>query len=110
MENCFAWNRYHLILVDVTSAGIGGKEASDRLEKAGIIVNKNAIPFDTKSPFITSGIRIGTPALTTRGINEEQCVQVADMIDVVMGNIDNQAILQEVAGKVKALAQTLRCP
>ena len=100
----------HLFLLDVSKKGLSGKQVEEALEFVGIYINRNAIPFDTKSPFITSGIRIGTPALTTRGINENQCIQVADMIDEVMRNIDNQAILQEISGKVKALAQTLRCP
>lgn len=100
----------HMFLLDVSKKGLSGKQVEEALESVGIYVNRNAIPFDTKSPFITSGIRIGTPALTTRGINEDQCVQVADMIDQVMSYIDNQAVLQEVAGKVKSLAQTLRCP
>ncbi len=100
----------HLFLLDVSKKGLSGKQVEEALESVGIYINRNAIPFDTKSPFITSGIRIGTPALTTRGITQEQCVQVADMIDTVMCNIENQTVLQEVAGKVKALAQTLRCP
>ena len=119
MADRFAQNGYtliaggtdnHLFLIDVSKKGLSGKQVEEALESVGIYINRNAIPFDTKSPFITSGIRIGTPALTTRGINEDQCVQVADMIDRVMSNIDNQAILQEVAGKVKALANLLRCP
>ena len=100
----------HLFLIDVSKKGLSGKQVEEALESVGIYINRNAIPFDTKSPFITSGIRIGTPALTTRGISQEQCVQVADMIDEVMSNVDNQAVLQKVATRVKALAQTLRCP
>ncbi len=71
----------HLILVDVTPRKMTGKEAEEILESVGITVNKNTIPFDAESPFVTSGIRIGTPALTTRGMREEQMVEIADIID-----------------------------
>ncbi len=71
----------HLMLVDLTPLGITGKEAETKLSEAGIILNKNTIPFETKSPFITSGIRIGTPAATTRGMKEKEMVIIADAID-----------------------------
>jgi glycine hydroxymethyltransferase len=74
----------HLILMDVTSAGIGGKEASDKLEKAGIIVNKNAIPYDTRPPVDPSGIRLGTAGETTRGKKEKDMVALAKKIDGVL--------------------------
>ena len=74
----------HLFLVDTWSRGIGGKEASDRLEKAGIIVNKNTIPFDTRKPFDPSGIRIGTPAVTTFGMKEKDMVKIAEKIDKIL--------------------------
>ena len=70
----------HLFLVDTMSRGISGREASDKLEKAGIIVNKNAIPFDRRSPVDPSGIRIGTPALTTRGFKEKDFKKLARLI------------------------------
>ena len=74
----------HLVLVDVTSAGIGGKEASDRLEKAGIIVNKNAVPFDQRSPVDPSGIRLGTAGETTKGKKEKDMAAIAKRIDKVL--------------------------
>ena len=76
----------HLLLVDVwlNGKGIGGKEASDRLEKAGIIVNKNAIPFDTRSPVDPSGIRLGSAAETTRGKKERDFVKIAERIDKIL--------------------------
>lgn len=74
----------HLFLVDTWSRGIGGKEASERLEKAGIIVNKNTIPFDTRKPFDPSGIRIGTPAVTTIGMKEKDMIKIAEKIDKIL--------------------------
>lgn len=74
----------HLFLVDTWSRGIGGKEASDRLEKAGIIVNKNTIPFDTRKPFDPSGIRIGTPTVTTFGMKEKDMTKIAEKIDKIL--------------------------
>ncbi len=76
----------HLLLVDtwMEGRGIGGKEASDRLEKAGIIVNMNTIPFDTRKPMDPSGIRLGTPAETTRGKKEKDMVKIAEKIDKVL--------------------------
>lgn len=74
----------HLFLVDVWQRGIGGKEVSERLEKAGIIVNKNTIPFDTRKPADPSGIRIGTPAVTTRGMKEKDMVKIAEKIDKIL--------------------------
>ena len=75
----------HLILVDVTPLGLTGSEAGSKLEKAGIIVNKNMIPFDTRKPWDPSGIRLGTPAVTTQGMNEEDMVKIAKKIKVVLG-------------------------
>ena len=74
----------HLLLVDTWARGIGGKEASERLERAGIIVNKNAIPFDTRKPADPSGIRLGTPAVTTRGMKEKDMVKIAGRIDKIL--------------------------
>ncbi|MGM0608642.1 MAG: serine hydroxymethyltransferase [Candidatus Muiribacteriota bacterium] len=95
----------HLILVDVLSSkGVSGKKAERLLDEAGITVNKNTIPFDTKSPFITSGIRIGTPALTTRGMKEEEMGEVAGLIDEVLTKQDDSTI-EKIKGKVKALTE-----
>ncbi len=86
----------HLILVDLRNKGLTGKQAEKALEEAGITVNKNTVPFDTQSPMVTSGIRIGTPAMTTRGMAEKEMVLIAQLIDRVLGNIDNEKIRQEV--------------
>lgn len=83
----------HLMLVDVTKLGISGKEAQDRLETAGIIVNRNTIPYDTRSPFDPSGIRIGTPSLTTRGMKEKEMKEVARLVyEALMGNDINDIV------------------
>ena len=91
----------HLMLVDLTDTGVTGKEAEKLLDEVGITVNKNAIPFDTKSPFITSGIRIGTPASTSRGFNEEDMAEVAKLIKLTLTDFDNSQ--DEVKARVKAL-------
>ena len=86
----------HLMLVDLRNKGLTGKEAEKALEEAGITVNKNTVPFDIQSPMITSGIRIGTPAMTTRGMGEKEMVLIAELIDRVLKNIDNSKVKQEV--------------
>ncbi len=95
----------HLMLVDLSAKGITGKSAEKALEKAGITVNKNMIPFDTKSPFVTSGIRIGTPALTTRGMKEEEMKRIGDLIHRVLSNIDNEKELESVRNEVRSLCE-----
>src|SRR6056297_2013698 len=93
----------HLVLLDLRNKGLNGKIAEEALDKAGITVNKNMVPFDTESPFVTSGIRIGTPALTTRGFREAQFVRVADLIDTVLQNPEDDQTLTTVKAKVKDL-------
>jgi len=93
----------HLMLVDLTSTGLTGKLAEEALDKAGITVNKNTIPNETRSPFVTSGIRIGTPAATTHGLKEAEMEQVADLICEVLRNAENPAALERVRGEVNAL-------
>jgi glycine hydroxymethyltransferase len=93
----------HLMLVDLTAKGVTGKEAQEALDRAGITVNKNGIPFDTKGPQITSGIRIGTPAVTTRGMKENEMRQIATYITDVISNINEESKISAVAEKVKTL-------
>lgn len=93
----------HLVLVDVTNKEISGKKAEQALEKAGITVNKNMIPFDQKSPFVTSGVRIGTPAMTTRGMKEEEMKQIAELIDKAVQNNKDESTLSSVRKEVKEL-------
>jgi glycine hydroxymethyltransferase len=93
----------HLMLVDLTPKGATGKDAQEALDRAGITVNKNGIPFDTKGPQVTSGIRVGTPAMTTRGMKEKEMRLIASYIADVISDINNENKIQAVAGKVKAL-------
>ncbi len=90
----------HMMLIDLRNKNITGKEAEEALGKAEITVNKNMVPFDDKSPFVTSGIRIGTAAITTRGMNEDEMGAIVDLIDEVITNFENEVKLEEVAGKV----------
>ncbi len=93
----------HLMLLDLRNKNLTGKQAEKALEEAGITVNKNAVPFDTQPPMITSGIRIGTPAMTTRGMKEEEMELIAELIDRVLSNIDNKGIGQKVFQDVNKL-------
>jgi glycine hydroxymethyltransferase len=91
----------HLMLIDLRNKNITGKKAQETLDKAHITLNKNAVPFDDKSPFVTSGIRVGVPAVTTRGMNEDHMETVVAMIDKVLMNIDNENIISDVKNEVK---------
>jgi len=93
----------HLMLVDLSNKNISGKKAEKTLELAGITVNKNMIPFDTKSPFVTSGIRVGTPAVTTRGMKESEMDLIANYINQAIENQDNEKVLFEIRESVKKL-------
>lgn len=90
----------HLILVNLTTKGVTGKAAEAALDRAGITVNKNAVPFDTQSPFITSGIRVGTPAVTTRGFGEDDMKLLARWIDRVVRNVENDKEIEAVRAEV----------
>jgi glycine hydroxymethyltransferase len=93
----------HMILIDLRNKGITGKEAENALVKAGITVNKNMVPFDDKSPFVTSGIRIGTPAITTRGLVESDMEAVVDLIDKVIMNYTNDIVIEQVESEVREM-------
>jgi glycine hydroxymethyltransferase len=93
----------HLFLVDLTAKNITGKDAAIVLDKAGITVNKNLIPYDPKSPFVASGIRIGTPALTTRGMKEAEMKKIARMVDEVLSNPADEKTLAGVRKEVRLL-------
>lgn len=93
----------HLLLVDLTNKSITGKDAEEALEDAGLTVNKNAIPFDTQSRFVTGGIRIGTPAVTTRGFKEAEMEQIADWINRAITNRDNKEELSNIRLEVRML-------
>jgi glycine hydroxymethyltransferase len=93
----------HMILIDLRNKGITGKEAENALVKAGITVNKNMVPFDDKSPFVTSGIRIGTPAITTRGLVESDMEAVVALIDKVIMNYTNDIVIEQVESEVREM-------
>jgi glycine hydroxymethyltransferase len=95
----------HLMLIDLRNKNITGKKAQETLDKAHITLNKNAVPFDDKSPFVTSGIRVGVPAITTRGMKEGDMQQVVNLIDKVLMNIEDEAIIKTVSDEVVALMQ-----
>lgn len=96
----------HLILIDLRSFGITGKDAEKVLDDIGITANKNTIPYDPESPFVTSGLRIGTPAVTTRGFGLEEMDEVASIIGSALKNPDNEAVLKEAAERVRHLTES----
>jgi glycine hydroxymethyltransferase len=95
----------HLMLVDLRNKGLTGKAAEKALDVAGITVNKNTVPRETQSPFVTSGIRIGTPAVTTRGMGETEMRRIAELIDAALGATDDAARLETLRGEVRELAR-----
>ena len=116
MAECFVEKGYkvisggtenHCMLIDLRSKNITGKQAENALVLADITVNKNMVPFDTQSPFITSGMRVGTPAITTRGIKEDQITYIVDLIDEVVMNFEDENVINLVKKKVNNLMQDL---
>jgi glycine hydroxymethyltransferase len=93
----------HLLLVDLTDRKITGKDAQEALDRAWITANKNTVPFDTRSPMVTSGIRLGTPAVTTRGMREAEMARIAELIDRVLTNLGVAAVEAQVRGEVQEL-------
>ena len=100
----------HLILVDVTPLGITGRQAEQALEFVGIIANKNAIPYDSRPPRVTSGLRLGTPAITSRGMGTSEASSVASMVARVLTNIDNQQLQEGIAAEVRELTAGFPVP
>jgi glycine hydroxymethyltransferase len=90
----------HLMLIDLQSKGVTGKQAENSLVQADITVNKNMVPFDKQSPMVTSGIRIGTAAITTRGFKEADCIKTVELIDKVVSNVDNESVINDVRAEV----------
>ena len=88
-------------MIDLSNIGVSGKKAEKSLEDAGITVNKNMVPFDTKSPMITSGIRIGTPAMTSRGMKNNEMKIIVNFIDKVLRNPDDEQLLKDIKNSVK---------
>ena len=95
----------HLFLIDLSEKDLTGKEAEKALEEAGITVNKNTVPFDKESPFVTSGIRVGTPALTTRGMEEDQMDEIGELMVKVLENHTDGDVIREVRGRTRELAR-----
>ena len=100
----------HLMLVDLRPKDVNGKEAQETLDRAGITVNKNAIPFDTSSPFKPGGIRVGTPAVTTRGMKEEEMLEIADLVAEALQNRADESALNRVREKVRAMTRRFPLP
>ena len=92
-----------MMLIDLRNKSISGKDAEQALVKADITVNKNMVPFDDKSPFVTSGIRVGTPAITTRGLKEDDMDAIVGYIDEVIKNHEDEAKLENIAEQVNAM-------
>jgi glycine hydroxymethyltransferase len=100
----------HLLLVDVTSKGVTGKQLAQALDKAGIVLNYNSVPFDPRKPFDPSGVRIGTPAVTTRGMGKDVMGRIAEWIDRVTQAPGDEAGLAKIAGEVKELCGKYPAP
>ncbi len=95
----------HLMLIDLRSKNVTGKQMQETLERADITINKNAVPFDTQPPTVTSGIRVGTPAITTRGFREADCLQVVNWIDMIVTNINDEEVVHHVKGEVNSFME-----
>lgn len=95
----------HLMLVDLTNLGVTGKDAEEALDRIGVTLNKNSVPFDKLSPMVTSGIRIGTPCVTSRGMGTAEMEEIADIIATVVKNISNPGLLQKQSARVKTLCE-----
>jgi len=96
----------HVILIDLTKTGVTGKKSENTLERAGITTNKNLVPFDERSPMVTSGIRLGTPAMTTRGMGVDEMKKIAILIDRVIQNIDDEKVISKVREEVTHLCSS----
>jgi glycine hydroxymethyltransferase len=100
----------HLILIDLTDKGVIAKKAAKALDRAGIVTNYNTIPYDPRRPFSPSGLRIGTPAVTSRGMGEAEMRQVAAWMEEAVSHVDDEAGLERISGEVRELCQTFPAP
>jgi glycine hydroxymethyltransferase len=114
MASCFVQRGYHLIsggtenhlmLIDLRNKNITGKKAQESLDKAHITLNKNSVPFDDKSPFVTSGIRVGVPSITTRGMKAAHMEPIVSLIDKVLMNADDEATILSVKAEVGSMME-----
>jgi glycine hydroxymethyltransferase len=93
----------HLMLIDLSNRGITGQEAEEALDRAGITVNKNSVPFDERPPTVTSGMRLGTPSVTTRGMGDKEMVLIAELLDGVLGNLNDESAIESFRERVSDL-------
>ena len=100
----------HLILIDLTNKGVTGKKASKALDRAGIVVNYNTIPYDPRKPFSPSGIRIGSPAVTSRGMKEPEMRQIVAWMDEVIANADDEQTLERIRNEVREFCAAFPAP
>ena len=100
----------HLILIDLTRKSVTGKLAAKALDRAGIVGNYNAVPFDPRKPFDPSGLRLGTPAVTSRGMGPDEMLKIADWMDRVVRAPDDQAVIAQVAGEVREVCAHFPAP
>jgi len=100
----------HLVLIDLTNKGVFGKKAAQALDRAGIVANYNAIPYDTRKPFSPSGLRIGTPAVTSRGMGENEMRQIAVWMDEVVAAPADEAVAERVRNEVRELCESFPAP
>ena len=100
----------HLLVVDLTNKEVFGKKAAQTLDRAGIIVNYNTVPYDPRKPFSPSGIRLGSPAVTSRGMKEAEMRRIAAWMDEVIGNVGDEPVIERVRGEVKALCGRFPAP
>ena len=100
----------HLIVVDLTNKNVIGKKAAQALDRAGIVCNYNTVPFDPRKPFSPSGIRLGTPAVTSRGMKETEMRQIGAWLDIVVANIDDEQVIARVAGQVREFSRHFPAP
>jgi glycine hydroxymethyltransferase len=100
----------HLILCDLTSKNVPGKVAAQALDRAGIVTNYNSVPFDPRKPFDPSGLRIGTPAITSRGMGTDECARIGAWIADVIDDVENEKLLARIAGDVKSMCDHFPAP
>jgi glycine hydroxymethyltransferase len=100
----------HLLLIDLTSKGVAGKPAAQALDRAGLVANYNAVPFDPRKPFDPSGLRIGTPSVTSRGMKEAEMARIAEWIDRVVSATGDEALLARTAAEVRDLCAAFPAP
>jgi glycine hydroxymethyltransferase len=100
----------HLILIDLTNKNVSGKKAAQALDRAGMCGNYNSVPFDTRKPFDPSGLRIGTPAITSRGMGTDEMKKLAAWMNEVVANVEDEQVIGRIAGEIKELCRSFPAP